>query len=581
MEDLYEVIQDSGSAILMADPKARIVELLGDDLPLGELERRGLGLFGDWSEERIATNAVALTLMEGQPVATVGAEHYCAALHPLAVAAAPLFNLVGESLGALAVVTFASTYHPHTLGMVASAVQAIHARLQMELLLTEANDHLTELKTAIEAMSEGLVLINADGNLSLMNDRAARILGLSVRAASGRPLRSVVHLPQQLEEAISERRPLEEQELLFPGPHGPIAAVCTLKPIQLANDRYLGSLLTLHSEERVHSLIHNVVGSQAEITFNDLIGESQAIQMALREARVAANGRANVLLVGERGTGKDLFARAIHQASSRANGPFVSLNCAAIPRTLIGKELFGSESISGLRSGRPGKLELAYGGTLFLAEVDALPMECQTNLLRAIETHHLIRQGGQRTVPLDVRIIATTTNGLGVDAGHFRPDLASRLSGFVIEVPPLRMRGDDVLLLIDQMLGVLNQRAGKQIVVSPEALRLLAAYPWPGNVRELETTLEQLVHSVEHAVLQIADLPAHIRYASGRLGNSRHMLRQYHHQAEREAILRAGRAAGGHLGRTAQRLGISRSTLWRKMNEYGVSRDDFWRDVGS
>ncbi|WP_026371012.1 sigma-54-dependent Fis family transcriptional regulator [Kallotenue papyrolyticum] len=576
LEDLYEFLEGTSSAAALWTPDAWLIELVGDDDICAWLTRLGLRPGSQWSEEQIGTNALALALQEGHPLATIGLEHYYAALHDLALAAAPLFGPDGSLLGAVGLVTRAEAFQAHTLALVAAAAQGIQTRWQLETLIAEANHHLTELNAAIETMSEGVLLISIDDRIARLNRRVEQILGISARAAAGRPLREVLTLPEPLQCALTRRTALTDQELLFETPRGTVAVVCGLKPI-LRHGQYLGALLTLQPPERLRRLVHQVVGARAQVSFRDIIGESAAIQPALRQARIAAQGATHVLIIGEHGTGKELFAHAIHQASARAAGPLVTLNCATIPRTLIGVELFGSErSADGQARGRPGKLELADGGTLLLKAVDALPMEQQTALLRVIETRATMRLGSRRVVPLDVRIIATTTTALDVAGGHFRPDLAARLGMLTIELPPLRARDSDVLLFIEQILSALNQRLGKQVVLTPEALQVLQRYPWPGNVRELETVLEQLVHRSEHSVITPADLPAALQ--QWQAGRGVGQLQRHYNQIERETILRVGRAMGGHLTRTAQQLGISRTTLWRKMQEHGLRRSDFWPD---
>jgi len=215
-------------------------------------------------------------------------------------------------------------------------------------------------------------------------------------------------------------------------------------------------------------------------------------------------------------------------------------------------------------------------------DVGALMVEAQTSLLRVIETQHLIRMDGQRVVPLDVRIIATTDGDLerAVAEGRFRRELFYRLSVLAINIPPLRARGDDVLLLLDQILAAMSRRMGRQVLFAPEALSALRAYYWPGNVRELEAALERMLHVTEKSVLTLADLPPAIAQAlPAAAGAVTPTERLYDRQAlaERDAILRAGREAAGHLGRAAERLGISRATLWRKMKLYGLTKEHFWQ----
>jgi transcriptional activator for dhaKLM operon len=419
------------------------------------------------------------------------------------------------------------------------------------------------------------------------------MLGLSPRSVAGRPLEEVAELPAAIGAALERRREINDQELLFAGRKGAsVVALCSVRPVWDRSRRYLGALITLRPSDTIQRLVQRVVGAQARFSFADIVGESTAMQVAVRHARIAANSPAPVLLGGEPGVGKELFAHAIHNASPRADEPFVLLNCAAVPRTLLMGELVGYEGGQAGRptshdsEGRPGKLELAHGGTLLLEEVGALTVEAQTSLLRVIETQHLIRLGGQRVVAVDARIIATTSGDLerAVAEGRFRPELFYRLSVLTIDIPPLRARGDDILLLLDQIIAAMSRRLGRQALFAPEALSALRAYHWPGNVRELESTLERLLHMTEKSVLSLADLPPAIAqafsasgagYAAGAAPRDR--LYDRHAAIERDAILRAGREAGGHLGHAAERLGISRATLWRKMKLYGLTKEHFWR----
>jgi transcriptional activator for dhaKLM operon len=246
---------------------------------------------------------------------------------------------------------------------------------------------------------------------------------------------------------------------------------------------------------------------------------------------------------------------------------------------MLASELFGVEGDE--RVARPGKLELAHGGTLYIEDVSVLPFALQTSLLRTIEMRHSMRSGSSRAFPVDVRIIAGNGPELAqqVAEGRFRPDLYARLSATVIDIPPLRERENDLLLLINQMLRAINERLGKQIVLAPEALQALRSYQWPGNVRELELLLERLLDSTETSVIEQDDLPPSIaRAAQNGMVQAVGNLAETHALTEYETILRAGRQAAGNLGRAAAILGVSRVTLWRKMSRYGLDRNSFWRD---
>jgi transcriptional regulator with PAS, ATPase and Fis domain len=362
-----------------------------------------------------------------------------------------------------------------------------------------------------------------------------------------------------------------------------------------------GFVMILRSIERVQKLVHRMTGARARLTFANVVGESSALKEALRLARLAANSNSTVLLHGETGTGKEIFAQSIHNSSARADGPFVAINCAAIPRELINTELFGYEggSFTGAdRQGRPGKFEQAHGGTLFLDEIGDMPLDLQTTLLRAIETRTIVRIGGQRVILADVRIIVATHKDLREEAlrGNFRSDLYYRLNVLAINIPALHQRLDDIPLLVQHFLQRQSRALNRPLAITAEAMAALQQYNWPGNVRELENMLERVTYLMPQTTVTIEDLPIDIRQSfaaskpfisiaptdnAGTNHQDNHLslslaeknnraLKEQSINAEMQAIVQAWRASDGQTTRAAALLGISRTTLWRKMVKYGL-----------
>src|ERR1043166_6606834 len=245
--------------------------------------------------------------------------------------------------------------------------------------------------------------------------------------------------------------------------------------------------------------------------FPRIIGESEAIKRAVSETQRVAQTEATVLLLGESGTGKELFARAVHHLSPRRDKPFVAINCAAIPETLIENELFGHErgAFTGAADRRQGKFELAASGTVFLDEIGELPLAVQGKLLRAIEEKSIDRIGGRGPVPVDVRVVAATNKDLrtAVDQGEFRGDLFFRLAVFPIDIPPLRDRGEDVFLLARHFAAEIGKELrGREATISDAGIQALRAYHWPGNIRELENSIERACILADGATLTPRDL---------------------------------------------------------------------------
>ena len=317
--------------------------------------------------------------------------------------------------------------------------------------------------------------------------------------------------------------------------------------------------------------------------FPRILGESEALKRAVGETQRVAQTETTVLLLGESGTGKELFARAVHHLSARRDKPFVAINCAAIPETLIENELFGHErgAFTGASERRQGKFELASDGTVFLDEIGELPLGVQGKLLRAIEEKVVDRIGGRAPVAVDVRIVAATNKDLkaAVENGEFRGDLFFRLAVFPVEVPPLRERGDDVVLLAQHFAAEIGRELrGREAQLSPAAIETIKQHHWPGNVRELENAIERACILSDTLVLQPKDLglgPAgEVESESIEQLDLSGTLSEVAHRAlravERRKILRALEANEGNKSKTAEDLGVSYKTLLNKIKEYSL-----------
>ena len=312
-----------------------------------------------------------------------------------------------------------------------------------------------------------------------------------------------------------------------------------------------------------------------------LLGRSGSMGKLREQIELAARSTAPVLILGERGTGKELVAAAIHGGSARANGPFEKLNCAAVPEGLIESELFGHEAgaFTGATKQRRGKFERADGGTLFLDEVGDMPPQMQAKLLRVLQEGEVERVGAGSIVKVDVRVVAATNKSLEaeIDAGRFRADLLDRLNVVPLRVPALAERSGDIPLLAAHFLGLAceaHDRPGKQI--TPGAMQVLEAYRYPGNVRELRNLVERLVILTPGEIITEAEaralLPVHSAEASGRYFRPETPLREMLETAERDLIRRALELREGHVTKTAADLGLERSHLYKKMRALGIRK---------
>jgi transcriptional regulator with PAS, ATPase and Fis domain len=444
----------------------------------------------------------------------------------------------------------------------------------------------------LDSLCEGAIAVDQQARVVWINDKYAKKLGLpSVEYALGREIEEII--PNSLMRQVVQTG---EPILLDIMPFGEEQFVVTRMPLNDERGRLIGAIgFVLYDRlQYLKPLVSKFAALQAELsgaqkrlaegrraryTFASVVGASPACVELKRQARRAAQLDATILLLGETGTGKELLAHAIHAASPRAAKPFVAVNVAAVPENLMEAEFFGAApgAYTGAeRKGREGKFKLADGGTLFLDEVGDMPLGVQAKLLRALQEQEIEPLGSNTVVRLDVRVIAATSGNLEalVRAGRFRSDLYYRLNVLTIKLPALRERLEDLDPLCELILAQIAERTGMpQREISSEALAALATHEWPGNIRELRNVLEKAVMSTERRRLEAQDLTG-VLPSLGRpealAPGATHTLARAVAEAERAAILAALEGARGNKSLAAQRLGISRATLYEKLQQLGI-----------
>ena len=338
-------------------------------------------------------------------------------------------------------------------------------------------------------------------------------------------------------------------------------------------------IITLSKQTEAHLNATKMIYAEPTFSFDDIIGSSDAIRQVKTIAELGAAHNPSILITGESGTGKELFAQSIHNASSRRNGPFVAINCGAIPRTLIESELFGYEkgAFTGAdKKGHPGKFELANGGTLFLDEIGDMPYDVQVTLLRVLQTQTVTRIGGAKPIQIDVRIISATNKDLRkcIENHTFREDLYYRLNVFTIPLPPLRERGRDIEEIARYFLTVYNKIYDKHVAdIEEDVLRAFHAYRWPGNIRELENVMERAVILCKRDYITLIDIPDAIGKGAEEAAAPLAVGGLLRH--ERERIEAALREYKGNMSHAAKGLGMSRPTLYKRVKEYGIDKRNF------
>ncbi|OEU75276.1 MAG: hypothetical protein BA874_05235 [Desulfuromonadales bacterium C00003068] len=442
-------------------------------------------------------------------------------------------------------------------------------------------------QSIIEEMSEGVVFLDENDIIRICNPaaesvrhvKAARILGKSI--FSLHPPR-MHHRIRELIESLksgkisSGSRIVHAQKRFFSNSY---------TAIRSSDGMFLGTLLIsrdVTEQKRLHTENESLKNPDDQDKMKCLVLKSEAAQKVMEMATMLGAIDSTVLVSGENGTGKECVVELLHQNSPRRNGPLIRVNCAALPENLIESELFGyaKGAFTGANENRKGKFELAHGGTLFLDEIGDLPLAAQAKLLRVLQERTVQPLGGKSEVSVDVRIVAATNHILvdDVASGSFREDLFYRLNVIQIDVPPLRERVDDIQPLAQMFLEKFSQKMNKPTCrLSQEALDILLGCRFPGNVRQLEHAIERAValssgelilpDDLPRELLQLSDASSGFRYQSG------HKLKDAVSFFEREYILQALKSCGDKKGETAHLLGISRKSLWEKIQRYNLDDD--------
>jgi len=572
MEGLYSIVKGSGFLVILCNENGQLLKSIGDPDTLEMAEKIRFVEGADWSERMMGTNAIGTSIVIDQPVQIFAEEHYSQICQSWTCSAAPIHDSKGRIIGVLNVAGPYEKVHPHTLGMVVSAVKAI----EYQLKLNENAEKNMMMQRFLEAttnnMKEGILIIDTEGKIIKANDQLKKLLCLDRHLEGKRINEFFANL------SIPSNRPvnLQNKELhLKVKPSGNIHHVMVDKIPIYKDSHWIGSMVMLKEIQKVRQFVNHLSGNQAKITFDDIIGQEPHFLQKLNEAKLAAATDSNVLIMGESGTGKEMLAQAIHNASKRRNKPFIAINCGGIPRDLLGSELFGyvEGAFTGAKKGgSAGKFELADGGTLFLDEIGEMSLEMQVLLLRVIQEKEVTRIGGHKVIPVDVRIIAATNKNLReeVQKGSFREDLFFRLNVMPITLPPLRERKEDIPLLARHFIGRLCQKLNKPFPeIRPDFLEALMQYDWPGNIRELQNIIERTLNRTTDPVLSAKDLPDEVFQNFPRPKMEEAAL--HRDDIKKQAIIRALYVCNGNISKAARQLGISRSTFYRQMKKYNIA----------
>lgn len=471
-------------------------------------------------------------------------------------------------------------------------ISAIEEAKRVAIATREEKKRGERFRTIVENSRDGIISVDKNGYVNIFNSTAEKLLKINGKGAIGKHIDNV--LPQ-----------LELTDILYSG-IGEMEVIKNIQenkimvsniPIKI-NDEVVDAISMLQDVNRIQMMEEKIrreiytTGLYAKYTFEDILGVSKESKESIRIGKEYAKVNSTILIEGETGTGKEVMAQSIHNYSNQAEGPFVAVNCAALPENLLESELFGYApgSFTGAdKKGKRGLFELAHRGTIFLDEICGLNPSIQGRLLRVLQEKQVMRIGDNKVIPIEVRVITATNRNLHnlVLERKFREDLFYRLNVLKIVIPPLRKRYEDIPYLVEHFIQYYSLKLGKSaITLSEEAMEYLSLYNWPGNVRELKNFVERLMVVAKHSHIELSDIkdkfivvdsvrndPIAYQLDNQRIHNKNNIKTEDYmtlYSSEKEAIINALEDNMGVINFTAKALGISRTTLWRKMKKYDL-----------
>lgn len=573
---VFSAVEDEEFIIVLTDNEGCILYIRGAEKITKSLNCMDLKVGAYMDERSIGTNAMGTAIKENRCVQITAQEHYIEGLHSLTCSAAPIHNENGDIIGTLNLTGKSSMKHPHTLGLVVFGVKAIENEIDKNKINDILNQTYNYMESIIDNVEKGIMIVDKQGKITNINKFGVDIFQKEKEFLIKEDIYHIVpNLGNILDELNNDNSTIIKEvkishssnyktELVFKG--------ITHK------DQVIGMVITMSNMKENYD-IKSATG--AFLTFNDIIGESAAIKNVVTNSKIIANSPSTVLIQGESGTGKEVLAQAMHNYSLRRNKKFVAINCGAIPNNIIESELFGYEDgtfTGAKKGGKPGKFEVANGGTIFLDEIGEMPLDMQVNLLRVLQESRVTRLGGSTEIPIDVRVIAATNKNLKeeVNKGNFREDLYYRLSVMEIKTIPLRKSKEDIDLLVNEFIQKLNiKNRNKFIKAKQSYIDELKKHDWHGNIRELKNVVERDYYLSEDEIMNI-DIN-NLDYKNTLQVLNQESLNQEEIKkivpldlVEENAIRDAIRKCNGNLQLTAKLLSIGRATLYRKIKKYNI-----------
>jgi PAS domain S-box-containing protein len=571
MNELYNLVKGSNFFAILADKEGCILNMIGDEGILSEAYSLRMIPGAYMDEKNLGTNAVGTALSEGMAVQVSGGEHYIKVYHRCTCSSSPIRNAKGEIIGVLDLTGYNRAVHPHTLGMVVAAANAITNMIEVKGYYREVSRAKAHMELVFDSLDSGILTAYLDGTIVTLNKAAAEMFGYSENEMKKLKIYNLFDGWENVKNNLLSGNTFLSEDVYVNARKNKLQYNLSAYPAFDEENNIKEVIFIFKDVKKVRKLASKIMAGQAIYSFDKIIGRNERFLKTIEYAKKISDSKSTILIMGESGTGKEVFAQSIHNLSNRKDKPFIAVNCGAIPRNLIESELFGYEegAFTGARKGgHSGKFEIADGGTIFLDEIGEMPNDMQTKLLRVIEEGVINRIGSSKQIPVNVRIIAATNKDLLIETerGNFRKDLFYRLNVLPIYLPPLRERKDDIPLLINHFMKTISKRLNKKPVnITDEYMEHLMNYEWPGNIRELENVVELIINT-ETLPLKFAENRANVEITLPKIEDESLRL----DFIEKLHIIKVLKKFNGNISLTAKALGIGRNTLYRKIENYSI-----------
>lgn len=567
MRNIIEVIKETSFSLILTDAEGVIIHV--EECESIHLKHRNLNfvLGSRWDEKNVGSNAIGTALARNKDTHMIGAQHYAISHHPWTCSAALIHNSNGEVIGCLDISGSVEDDHIHTFGIVTSAAKIIEKQLD----LIESYELIDK---AFNSVLDGLFSINKSFDVLRMNQKMMDLLGIDHHAIEHLNIKEIFNDLAIEEIVFKQGENIRMNDYTIKYNHRNIDCLINISPTQI-NENIAGAVIFVKEGKQVRKVVSQMAGFNATYTFNDLLTSNKVFKNTIHFAKRISKTNSTVLIQGESGTGKELLAHAIHNHSQRKKGPFIAINCAALPKDLVESELFGYEkgSFTGaLKDGKPGKFELASTGTIFLDEIGELPLEIQSKLLRVIEDENITRIGSNFQRPLDLRIIAATNRDLKeeIKLNRFREDLFYRLDEINLNLIPLRQRTEDILLLAEHFLNEINENnLNNPKYLSDELKSQLLKKEWRGNARELRNFIRKSYYAFDSEEIGVFEMPS--GFKEPKIDITQNSLKDL----EKKHIIAALKETKGNVVEASNYLEIGKSTLYRKIKKYSIDTKNF------